>query len=88
MSKQEWLVVNVIGVEKRLGQLLEKKINNYSTYSEKTEYTYASKDAPPRTLVLYTANGELKTKEFDGDWTYEQVGEWNKERFIDDEPIE
>lgn len=33
----------------------------------------------PYTTVLYTMNGKLKTKDFDGVWTLEQVKNWIKQ---------
>ena len=34
----------------------------------------------PYTTVLYTANGQLKTRDFDGVWTLEQVKNWISEK--------
>lgn len=86
MSKQQ-MKVQVLGIEHRQGKNIEKKIEKYSGYSSTVEYVYSkpTPTAPKQTLVLYTADGELKTKEFDGLWTLEQVTSWDRERFVEDE---
>ena len=87
MSSKDWFDVKVIGVELIKGQNIARKEVHYSAYSSKTEYIYdkPTETAPKKTLVLYTANGELKTKEFKGTWTLEEVSNWNKERFKDED---
>jgi hypothetical protein len=87
MKKQEWLNVQVIAIEIKLGQRIEERRITYKPYGseETTKYGNLDPNEPRRTLVLYTANGELKTKEFEGEWTLEQVNAWSKERFVEDE---
>jgi len=83
MGKRDYVDIEVIGVELKKGSNVTKKTVHNSAYNYSIEYSYGepTDDAPKKTLVLYTADGVLKTKEFDGTWTIDQVSNWDKDLF-------
>lgn len=68
-------VVQVIGIT----PLPKRQITVSETYGYREAMTRSEMQSVEGTVVLYTADGELKTKTFDGKWTLAQVSNWKIE---------
>lgn len=72
-------VIKVIAVQTEVREFEDERTEfttDYRGYGERKAETKTSKHKHPVTIVLLSKDGELMTREFNGDWKLDDIKSW------------